>query len=129
VVRSRLGYYLAVWGSEVQGDEALALLRDAAAERPQEPELQANLGWGAHRMGLQAEAQSALEAALALDPLRHRDRVRLARVLAERGERERALALVREALAGRPAEPWSDEARALAEDLEGPVDAAGGGAS
>jgi tetratricopeptide (TPR) repeat protein len=117
-LRSALGFYLAVWGKDSR-DEALGLLRGVAAAAPEEAELQANLGWGLHRLGLSDEAIAPLETALALDSSRHQDRTRLASVLHHLGrDRERALDLVRVALARRPAAPWAEEARSLQRALE-----------
>ncbi len=117
-LRSALGFYLAVWGADAR-DEALALLRGAAAAAPEEAEIQANLGWGLHRLDLADDAIAPLEAALALDSSRHQDRVRLASVLHHTGrDPERALDLVRAALARRPAAPWAEEARSLRRELE-----------
>jgi len=118
VLRSHLGSYLAKWGGEARREEALELLRSAASEEPNSAELQSNLGWGLAQLGVASEARRAFDATLRLDPARQADRVRLARVLASLGETDEALALVRRALAGRPAAPWSDEARSLEARLE-----------
>jgi tetratricopeptide (TPR) repeat protein len=117
VLRSRLGSYLSKQNDEGQRAEALDLLRSAASEEPDSAELQSNLGWGLVRFGLDEEAIGPFEDALRLDPLRYADQVRLAHGLADTGENERALALLRSALASRPAASWSDEARTLEAQL------------
>ena len=119
VLGSWLGYYLAVWGRPEQRDEAHALLAAAATTRPDDPDLQANLGWGAAKLGLDMEAAAALEAALALDGQRALERFRLAVVLGRTGQPERAATLVRSALALRPGASWADNARVLLRQLTG----------
>jgi arylsulfatase A-like enzyme/Flp pilus assembly protein TadD len=118
ILKSRLGFYLAIWAPEDRGEEAGRLLREAAASLEDSPEFQSNLGWGLFHLGADDEARVALEAALAIDATRQLDRVRLARVLRRTGESERALALVRSALAIHPAAVWSDDARALEAEIE-----------
>ncbi len=118
LLRSRLGYYLAIWGSEAQREEALAMLRDAAAAQPRDAEIQSNLGWGAYRRGETAEAIRGLEAALALDPARPMDQYRLAQALGRSGDRERALEQVSAALRANPGAYWSRDAKALRNTLE-----------
>jgi len=118
VLKSRLGFYLAIWGPDERGEEAGRLLREAAASREDNAEFQSNLGWGLFHLGADAQAQAALETAVALDGTRQLDRVRLARVLRRNGEPERALKLVRSALVVHPAAAWSDAARALAAEIE-----------
>jgi tetratricopeptide (TPR) repeat protein len=115
---SRLGFYLAVWGGDDRREEAMSMLRDAAANQPDDAGIQSNLGWGGYQSGLYDQAVEALEAALAIDENRHQDRARLARALDAAGEPRRALELLRSAVTARPAAPWSDEARALLEQLE-----------
>ncbi len=124
MLRSWLGYYLAVWGRPEQREEAYDLLAAAARARPDDAELQANLGWGAAKVGRDAEATAALEAALALDGQRALERFRLAVVLGRTGQPERAATLARSALALRPGASWADNARSLLRQLED-----GGGAS
>jgi arylsulfatase A-like enzyme/thioredoxin-like negative regulator of GroEL len=118
LLRSRLGFYLALWGAADQRDEALALLREAAASAPDREEIQANLGWCAYRLGLPEEAVEALEAAIATGEASHQDRARLGAALAAAGEVERARETLRRVLAERPAAPWSDKVRAILEELE-----------
>ena len=127
VLRSRLGTYLSKQNDEGQREEALGLLRSAAAEEPGSAELQSNLGWGLARLGLDEEAIGPFEDALRLDPMRHADQVRLARVLADTGENEQALALLRSALAAQPAASWSDEARTLEAQLADAVSSSNAG--
>jgi arylsulfatase A-like enzyme/Tfp pilus assembly protein PilF len=118
ILRSWLGYYLAVWGRPGQADEAYALLAAAAAAAPRDAEVQANLGWGAWKLGRVAEARAPLETALALEPGSALDRFRLALVLERSGERARAATLVRSALAQQPAASWAEAANALLRRLE-----------
>lgn len=118
VLQSWLGYYLALWGTPAQRDEALTLLAAAAQADPENAEVQANLGWGAARLGDDARSRTALEAALAHDPRRALERFRLAIVLARTGERARATEQVRAALRFRPAASWSAPARTLLAELE-----------
>jgi len=117
ILESWLGYYLVLWGTAAQHDEAYAHLAAAAHGHRDDPDLQANLGWGAARLGRDAEAREALEAALALDPGRSLERYRLAVVLRRAGDTERAAALVRTALAERPGAPWAESARTLLRQL------------
>ncbi len=116
VVKSRVGLYRVLFGRGPR-EGALALLRDAAAAAPDNAELQGNLGWGAFRLDDEVQAEAALEAALALDPARQIDRLRLAFVLRAAGRHARALGLVRAALAASPGAPWAPEARALEGEL------------
>lgn len=118
VLRSWLGYYLALWGGRETRDEALALLAAAARSEPEDADVQANLGWGAARLGRDGDARVALEAALARDPRRALERYRLAIVLARSGDRDRAADLVHVALRFRPAASWAEPARALLRELE-----------
>jgi arylsulfatase A-like enzyme/Tfp pilus assembly protein PilF len=120
VLQSWLGYYLALWGRPEDREEAFRLLAEAARREPEHADVQANLGWGAARLGRDADARTALEASLALDPRRALERYRLAIVLARSGDRERATELVRLALRFRPAAPWAGSARELLQDLERP---------
>jgi tetratricopeptide (TPR) repeat protein len=117
-LKSWLGYYLAVWGRPEQSDEAFELLKAAAEEAPEDPEILGNLGWGAHKLGRHAEAVEALEAALALDEGRHLERVRLGHALRAAGQPARALALLRQAVALRPGARWAKEARQAMHELE-----------
>jgi arylsulfatase A-like enzyme/Flp pilus assembly protein TadD len=118
VVTSRLGYYLALWGTPEQGDEALGLLRRAAVASPQDAEIQANLGWGAYRLGGAEESVRALESAVRLDDADPTNRYRLALALARQGESLRSLDELRAALAASPGADWAKEGRALARQLE-----------
>jgi Flp pilus assembly protein TadD len=127
VLRSRLGSYLSKSKDERQREEALDLLRSAASEEPGSAELQSSLGWGLVRLGLDEEAIDPFEEALRLDPKRHADQARLARVLADTGENEEALALLRSALAAQPAASWSDEARTLEAQLADAVSSSNAG--
>ena len=88
VLRSSLGFRLAVWGGGEQSDEALALFEALAEEEPDSPEVLANIGWGLYRMGRPIEAAAALEAALEVRPGSLLDRVRLGVVLGELGDTE-----------------------------------------
>src|SRR5262249_2768277 len=115
---SRLGYYLIVWGRSEQADEGMTLLRAAVASSPDDPEVQANLGWAAHVRGDEADATTALEAALRLDPGRQLERYRLAIVLARPGDRGRARELIRAALGAGPGAPWGSGARETLRELE-----------
>ncbi|MCH8084628.1 MAG: sulfatase-like hydrolase/transferase, partial [Myxococcales bacterium] len=117
LLRSRLGYYLALWGRSDQREEARAMLEEAARLDPQNLEIQANLGWGTYRLGRAADAVPVLETLLSDERSSHRDGVRLAHALAEIGQEERALDLLRGSLALRPAAPWSEEARVLIQRL------------
>jgi arylsulfatase A-like enzyme/Flp pilus assembly protein TadD len=117
-LKSRLGFYLAVWGGADQREEAARLLREAAEALPDRAEILANLGWGIFRLGDSEAAREALEAAIEVDDSRQQNRVRLAHVLRQSGEEERALQIVRSALAVEPAAPWSDGARELAAEIE-----------
>jgi hypothetical protein len=75
-----------------------------------------HVGWGLHKLGFAEQGIDALEAAVAADPGRHLDRVRLGILLAGAGERRRARTLLEESLAARPAAAWVPAARrALAE--------------
>ena len=112
LLKSRLGYYLALWGDSGAGDEALSLLRQAAATDEEDSELQSNLAWGAYHLG------HAEEAVRILGPLADAKsdpsiQLRLAHALAATGEEQQALEIVRSAIARRPAADWSDDARAL----------------
>jgi tetratricopeptide (TPR) repeat protein len=127
-LQSRLGLYLAAWGGADRREEAERLLREAAEALPDRAEMQANLGWGLFRMGDREGARAALEAAIAIDDTRQQDRVRLARVLRESGEKERALQIVRSALALDPGAPWSESARELAAEIEADLGAPDTGA-
>jgi arylsulfatase A-like enzyme/thioredoxin-like negative regulator of GroEL len=118
LLKSRLGYYLAVWGSETHKQEALGLLREAAASEAKEVEIQSNLGWGAYRRGEPLEAIRGLEAALALDPSRPMDQYRLAQAFERSGDPQRALEQVSAALRESPGAYWSPDAKALRSLLE-----------
>jgi tetratricopeptide (TPR) repeat protein len=122
LLESRLGYYLAIWGSAAQREEALALLRGAAALEPRNAEIQANLGWGAYRRDETEEAIRALEAALSLDPERPMDQYRLAQALERGGDRRRAREQVAAAVRASPGAYWSREANALLSRLESESD-------
>jgi len=124
LLKSRLGLYLAVWGSPERSDEAIELLRAAGDAAPDRAEMQSSWGRGLLRAGHADEAGQAFEAALVLDATRHPDRVRLAGILRRTGERERALELLRASLAARPAASWSEDARSLAVEIESELQAA-----
>jgi arylsulfatase A-like enzyme/Flp pilus assembly protein TadD len=118
-LQSRLGYYLAVWGTRQTSAEATRFLSTAAGAAPDDAEVQGNLGWGLHQQGNDdGAAAAALERALELDPGRHLDRLRLALVLERQGEKPRARALLREALALWPGARWADRARAALARLD-----------
>jgi arylsulfatase A-like enzyme/Flp pilus assembly protein TadD len=118
VLQSGLGFYLASWGRIDQREEALSLLRSAAEAEPLDAKFLSNLGWGLYRTGQKEEARPVLEQVLELDRLRQRDRMRLAHVLADLGQPEEALRMLRIAITVRPAEPWSESARKFAGELE-----------
>lgn len=118
VLRSQLGYYLAVWGEASQRDEALGLLRDAAQRVPQDADLLSRLGWGAFKRGRPEEAVSALEAAVEIDPARFTDRARLGFALLAVGERPRAVEQLNRAVAENPGAEWAGRARAVLEGSE-----------
>jgi tetratricopeptide (TPR) repeat protein len=117
-LKSWLGYYLSVWGTKEQGEEAFTLLRQAADAAADDADVQANLGWGAYRLGRNTEAREALEKVLALDDSRQLDVFRLAVVLREGGEQARALALATRAVRINPAAPWAGEARRVVKEME-----------
>jgi tetratricopeptide (TPR) repeat protein len=119
LLKSWLGYYLAVWGQPDQGAEARDLLESAAAASPERPQVQSNLGWGAHQLGHPEIALAALERALELDPGRFQDRARLGLVLAQAGNADGAKEALRAALQGHPGAAWADRARRTLESLEG----------
>ncbi len=108
-LKSWLGYYLAIWGRPDQAEEALRLLRATAKAHPLDAEFHANLGWAAYRLGQNDEALAELAAALRIDGTRQRDRFRLAFALARHGERERAIGLLKDAVAARPGAAWAKE--------------------
>jgi arylsulfatase A-like enzyme/Tfp pilus assembly protein PilF len=119
LLESWLGYYLAVWGRPEQGEEAWNLLESAAAAADR-PQIQSNLGWGAHQLGHTEVAIAALERALELDPRRLQDRARLGMALARAGDAEAARDALRTAVQGRPGAPWAARARRTLESLESP---------
>ncbi len=112
VLKSRLGYYLALWGDGQSADEALALLREAASADPVDREIQSNLGWGAYRLGRTHEAVRVLSRLVDEDG-DALQRFRLAHALAAAGDEEQALAMIRAAITRQPAAEWLDEARRL----------------
>ena len=118
VLKSRVGYYLAVWGPKEKGDEALELLRAAVVAQPKNAELLANLGWGAYKLGHDEEAVEKLEAALEERPESPLDRFRLAHPLKRLGRNGEALGLVRRALKLQPAASWAPEATKMLAELE-----------
>ncbi len=111
VLRSSLGLRLALSGVAEQRDEALALLQALSDEKPKSPEVLANVGWGMYRIGRPTQAAASLEAALAAAPGRLLDRVRLALVLGELGDTQRAVEEIYTALRLQPGAAWADEAR------------------
>jgi len=118
LLASRLGFQLACYGRPEQREEALSLLREAARRVPEDAEIQANLGWGAHALGLADEAVAALERAVELEGATPRMRMQLAFALRQVGEKQRALSLARSVLARQPGAPWAEEGRALVGELE-----------
>jgi len=111
VLRSSLGFRLAVAGDAGRSAETLALLQALSDEKSTSPEVLANLGWAWYRMGRYLDASKSLAAALEIEPSRLFDRVRLGLVLGELGDTERAIEEVRTALGYEPGAPWADEAR------------------
>jgi len=81
---------------------ALALARKAAHMRPLKHHNQLTLGVVALNVGRVKEAEQALLRAQALRPTHAQTLYNLALLVARRGERERAMALCRQALAHRP---------------------------
>ena len=120
LLESWLGYYLAVWGQPEQGEEARDLLESAAAASAESPQIQSNLGWGAHQLGHPEIALAALERALELDPGRFQDRARLGLILAQAGDTDGAEEALRTALQGHPGAAWAGRARRTLESLDGP---------
>jgi len=111
VLRSSLGFRLAVAGDAGRSAETLALLQALSDEKSTSPEVLANLGWAWYRMGRYLDASKSLAAALEIEPSRLFDRVRLGLVLGELGDTQRAIEEVRTALGYEPGAPWADEAR------------------
>ncbi|MDH3687689.1 MAG: sulfatase-like hydrolase/transferase [Myxococcales bacterium] len=116
-----LGYWLAVWGDEGRTVEATRILRAARSEAVRSDSVGSDstgsaavlshVGWGLHKLGLSAEALAALEQAVAADPGRHLDRVRLGILLSEARQPSRARALLEESVIARPAAAWAPAAR------------------
>jgi tetratricopeptide (TPR) repeat protein len=117
LLRSRLGYYLAVWGKKEQAEEAMSLLRAASTAVPHDLDLLSNLGWAAYRTGNDTASIEALENVLAKDPGRQLDRFRLAYPLRRSGERERAAKALQQALAVQPAASWAPEAKKMLREI------------
>jgi arylsulfatase A-like enzyme/Tfp pilus assembly protein PilF len=131
LMESYLGFYLALWGRPDQRDEARQRLEKAAESAPDDAEIQSNLGWASYRMGHHDEAAEALDRAVTLDPERFLDSVRLAQVLAELGEFETALGMLRKSIAAQPAAQWAENARELAGSIRAEItrrDVSGSGA-
>jgi arylsulfatase A-like enzyme/Flp pilus assembly protein TadD len=118
LLESWLGYYLAVWGEPEQREEARGLLESAVAASAESPQIQSNLGWGAHLLGYPEIALAGLERALELDSGRLQDRARLGLVLAQAGDADGAEEALRTALRGHPGAAWADRARRTLESLE-----------
>ncbi|MGH7804087.1 MAG: sulfatase-like hydrolase/transferase, partial [Candidatus Binatia bacterium] len=118
VLRSKLGYYLAVWGGKERAEEGVELLRAAVKERPRDADLFANLGWGAYHAGRYEEAIENLEGALLLDDNRSLERLRLASALKGAGKIQQAAISARDALRRQPGAAWAGDARALLAELE-----------
>ncbi|WP_025321638.1 tetratricopeptide repeat protein [Deferrisoma camini] len=101
----------------LRGDLAgAAEAAQAAVERwPRDPEAWGLRGDVAREQGLGAEARSAYEEALRLDPGRYAARVNLAVVLLGQGEAAEAEAVLREAIEKEPERPeaWNDLGLAL----------------
>ena len=115
-LEAMLGFQLAAWGHGDRAEEAARRLRAARATAADSPAVLSHVGWGLHKLGFAEQGIDALEAAVAADPGRHLDRVRLGILLAGAGERRRARTLLEESLAARPAAAWVPAARrALAE--------------
>jgi len=112
VLRSSLSLRLAVAGDTGDSDEVLALLQALVEEKPDSPEVLANMGWSFYRIGHPVEAAAALEAALEAAPSRLLDRVRLGVVLGELGDTQRAVEELSSALRLQPGATWAEEARA-----------------
>jgi choline-sulfatase len=113
VVRSHLGYRLALQGDDSNADEALVHLRAAARDAPDDLFVQANLGWGAFRLGRRDEGIAALEALLAVDPSRVTDRARLGIALLTVGRTREGRDALGLALALQPGASWAPRAEAL----------------
>ena len=118
ILSSRLGFYLANYGDESNGEEASRLLRESAESQPEDLEIRSNLGWGFYKLGRYEEAVQELDAATELDPQKQKTRMKLAFALGRAGERKRALTLAKSVLALRPAAPWSDEGREFVAEIE-----------
>jgi tetratricopeptide (TPR) repeat protein len=113
VVRSRLGYHLALHPDGSKREEALAHLREAARNAPDDLLVQANLGWGAFRLGRRDEGIAALEAVLAVDPSRATERARLGFALLTVGRTREGRDALGRALAIEPGAKWAPRAQAL----------------
>jgi len=113
VLASRLGFHLALHGDGKDADEALALLRRAARDAPDDLFVQANLGWGAFRLGHGQEGIDALEAVLAVDPSRVAERARLGFALLAVGRSREGRDALGLALSLQPGAAWAPQAAAL----------------
>ena len=130
LLRSLLGFYLAVHGSPDDAHEALDDLRQAAEAAPEDAEVQSNYGWGCFRLGRREEALKGLQVSLALDANRSTDRARLGFVLAALDRRQEAIEALQAAIAAEPNASWSTQAREVLTKLGAtskavPPDAAG----
>ena len=117
LLKSTLGFYLAVEGSPEHRAEARDLLEAAGAAAPENAEVLSYVGWAFKRLGLTQQAIEVLEKTVALDGERHLDRVRLAYALRDAGERQRARALLRESLMAHPGAGWATRAREVEREL------------
>jgi len=121
LMQSYLGFYLALWGRPEQAEEARTLLAGAAEASPDDPDVQSNLGWASYRMGDPDAAVAALDRALQIDDERFLDAVRLAQILAERGEFENALRRLHRSIAAQPGSTWSRIARDMAGSIRAQI--------
>lgn len=85
-----------------QGQEAIALLRRAVDQDTEDPITHMRLGWAHEKLGDDAGAKQAFEAAAALDSTLVEAHAGLARCFSREGDHVRAIELLRGAIALRP---------------------------